>query len=398
MWCRVAVTLVLVLLPLLAGAQERGSIRGVIQRAGKGIATHRIMLIRFGPHSDVQRTPGQTDADGHFVFDDLDPGEVFTYYVGIRYEGQFYRSEPIALQDAPNRSGVVVEINEPAAQVAGADAGRSIPHILERLVVVVLRGDHLDVREVVQVVNAGAVPYIGATQDGMPHISLYLPLPEGYHNIRDVQGLEAQHMRSQAAGLYYTAPLAPGEHRVIYTYSLPMRDTVTMVLLEHALATTVFNLLVAEASFVASSDLQFSGEVTFEPHRFTHFRGTNITARSRSWLQLARRTAMSPVVRWSAYSLIVGIALLGVMIPCYELWFRRKGMQRSRTLLLPAQVQEGKLEERYLLQKIVHLDEQREAGVLQEAVYQHQRQFYKQQLGDLARQLHGMQEHHSTHV
>jgi hypothetical protein len=386
------------LLPLLAGAQERGSIRGVVQRAGKGIATHRIMLIRFGPNSDVQRTPGQTDAEGHFVFDDLDPGKGFTYYVGIRYEGQFYRSEPIALQDAPTRSGVVLEINEPAAQVAGADAERSIPHILERLVVVILRGDYLDVREVVQVVNAGTVPYIGAAQDGMPHISLYLPLPAGYNNIRDVQGLEVQHVRSHAAGLYYTAPLAPGEHRVIYTYSLPMRDTVTMVLLEHALATTVFNLLVQEAPFAASSDLPFSGEVTFEPHSFTHFRGTNITAHSRSWLQLARRTAMSPVVRWSAYGLIVGIALLGVMIPCYEIWFRRQGVRRNRSLPLPAQMEEGKLEEQYLLQKIVHLDEQREAGVLQEAAYQRQRQFYKQQLGDLVRQLHEMQEQHSTHV
>jgi hypothetical protein len=61
-------------------------------------------------------------------------------------------------------------------------------------------------------------------------------------------------------------------------------------------------------------------------------------------------------------------------------------------------MEEGKLEEQYLLQKIVHLDEQREAGVLQEAAYQRQRQFYKQQLGDLVRQLHEMQEQHSTHV
>jgi hypothetical protein len=282
--------------------------------------------------------------------------------------------------------------------VTGDDAERSILHILERLVVIVLRGEHLEVREVVQVVNAGSVPYIGATREGMPHVSLYLPLPEGYNNVRDVQGLAAEHVRSHVSGLYYTAPLAPGEHRVIYTYSLPMRGAVTMVLLEHALATTVFNILLENEPFVASSDVQFSGEVTFEPHRFAHFRRTNITARSRSWLQLARRTAMSPVVGWSAYSLIIGIALLGVMIPVYEIWFRQRGVQRNRTLLLPEQVQEGKREEWFLLQKIVHLDEQRDAGVLQEAVYQQQRQLYKQQLGDLVRQLHDMQEQQSTHV
>ena len=86
-----------------------------------------------------------------------------------------------------------------------------------------------------------------------------------------------------------------------------MRGAVTMVLLEHALATTVFNILLENEPFVASSDVPFNGEITFEPHRFVHFRRTNITANSRSWLQLARRTAMSPVVGWSAYSLIIGI-------------------------------------------------------------------------------------------
>ena len=43
-----------------------GRIRGVIQREGKGFAEQRIMLIRFGPNQDVQRFPGQTDAEGRF--------------------------------------------------------------------------------------------------------------------------------------------------------------------------------------------------------------------------------------------------------------------------------------------------------------------------------------------
>ncbi len=50
-------------------AAEPGRISGMIQQAGQGIAEHRIMLIRFGPNDEVHRTPGQTDAQGRFVFD-----------------------------------------------------------------------------------------------------------------------------------------------------------------------------------------------------------------------------------------------------------------------------------------------------------------------------------------
>src|SRR5712692_264555 len=47
------------LLPSAECAEGRGRIRGVIQREGQGFAEQRIMLIRFGPNQEVQRTPGQ---------------------------------------------------------------------------------------------------------------------------------------------------------------------------------------------------------------------------------------------------------------------------------------------------------------------------------------------------
>ena len=45
-------------------AEGHGSIGGVVQSAGRAVGSHRIMLIRFGPENDVQRTPGETDAQG----------------------------------------------------------------------------------------------------------------------------------------------------------------------------------------------------------------------------------------------------------------------------------------------------------------------------------------------
>lgn len=50
-------------LPQIGCTEGVGRIHGIVQREGQGFAEQRIMLIRFGPNQDVQRFPGQTDAD-----------------------------------------------------------------------------------------------------------------------------------------------------------------------------------------------------------------------------------------------------------------------------------------------------------------------------------------------
>ncbi len=96
--------------PALLSAEEYGSISGVIQREGHGVAAHRIMLIRRGPQQEVQRTPGQTDAQGGFRFGNLATGQEYTYFVGIRYEEQLYSSDPVVLEQGQQVSGVVIAL------------------------------------------------------------------------------------------------------------------------------------------------------------------------------------------------------------------------------------------------------------------------------------------------
>src|SRR5438105_6818868 len=145
-------------LPRLGHTEGVGRIRGVIQREGKGFATQRIMLIRFGPNQDVQRFPGQTDAEGRFLFENLETGPAFTYFVGIRYKEQLRRSDPVILQ-SEEPAEVVLEVSEqPAQEAKGSDA--SPLRIINHLMVIVGRDTHLEVREVVRLANTGTTPYI----------------------------------------------------------------------------------------------------------------------------------------------------------------------------------------------------------------------------------------------
>src|SRR6266568_5386315 len=127
-------TLVIGWLPQIGRTEGVGRIRGVIQREGKGFAEQRIMLIRFGPNQEVQRFPGQTDAEGRFLFENLETGAAFTYFVGIRYKEQLHRSEPVVLQ-GEDPVEVMLAVGEPSTQEAKGGDEQSKLRIMNHLMV-----------------------------------------------------------------------------------------------------------------------------------------------------------------------------------------------------------------------------------------------------------------------
>ena len=371
-------------LPQLGRAEGMGRIRGVIQREGQGFAEQRIMLIRFGPNQEVQRFPGQTDAEGRFLFENLETGAAFTYFVGIRYKEQLHRSEPVVLQ-GEDPVEVVLAVGEPSTQEAKGGDEQSKLRIMNHLMVIVGRDRHLEVREVVRIVNTGTTPYTAElSHSGVPGMSLHLPLPQGHYNMGQVQGLAAESIRVDASGLSYIAPLASGEHQVVYTYNLPWHDELATILIERTLSTSTLDVLVEDPHLHTTSDLQFRERVSIDPHVFAHFRGMNLAAHSRSWLQLMpRQTSVSVLL--GAYGLIIGITLLGVVLPLHNVWHER--VQRDTGALKPKQIQDVKGAGRDLLRGMARLDDAHNDGMIDEATYQQRRQAYKDQLSELVEQL-----------
>ena len=373
--------------PALLSAEEYGSISGVIQREGHGVAAHRIMLIRMGPQQEVQRTPGQTDMQGEFLFEHLETGQEYTYYVGIRYEGQLYRSDPVVLEQGQQVSGVGIVLAEHSGQTTEAATATSPVRIANHLIVVVLQENHLVMREELHMVNLASTPYRGPGKaPGSPTVSLYLPLPQDYSNLSAIQGLAAEHVHTHASGVSFTAPLAPGAHRVIYTYALPLQSKVSTILLPRVLDTAVLDVLVEETQLEATSDLPFGDRVSFESRTFVHFHGTALAAQSRSWVQLLRRTGTAPILQIAAYGLVICLVCLGIMAPFYERWHHR-GMQETPRPLPVARLQKLRTNKQRLLQSIVRLDEQHAAGRIAESTYQQQRQAEKTRLLALEQRL-----------
>ena len=381
-----------VLVCVLSGwvwAEGHGSIGGVVQSAGQPVGSHRIMLIRFGPDNDVQRTPGETDAQGAFLFQGLPTGARFTYFVGIRYQDQLHRSEQISLHEVPNRTDIALNVDDPSARALPTQPATRAMQITSHLMVVVRRNDRLEVREIVKILNRGTGASSGPSDAAPgPHGSFRLALPSGYYDLQGVEGdLDSEHVLQHTTGLVYTAPLEPGEHSLMFTYALPMEGRVTMVVPRRTLATEALDILVEEQSFAATSDLELAGRVSIEPHVFTHFRGVNLPEGSRSWLQLARRATPVPALRVGVYGLVVAVSLAGVAVP--HLRTRKGGPDELRPAERPGiqQIEELRRTELRLLQRISRLDREHEAGTVGDADYQPRRGDYKAQLCHVLRQL-----------
>lgn len=352
-----------------------GSISGTVRLQGKGIAKHRIMLIRFAPGQQVARTPGQTDAAGHFVFSQLETGDAFEYVVGIRYQGTLYRSAAVHLQAGQALTDVALEV-QPAAAAQG-EAGMPAVYIANHLKVIVLRDDKLAVREMIRLVKS-------ATADAAPP-ALQLPLPQGYGALTVQQGLAASHLRREPAGLFYDGELTAGEHRIVLSYELPFRHRVLTVLAEHVLPTFSLDVLVQAPQLIASSDLRFAGQVSFEAHTFSHFRGAGLSPQSRSWIQITRQSATLPFLREGAYGVMMAMVLLALVVS----WRQRRGELPPAEAEPAVSALDGQsldVARVRLLEEMARLDDAYESGAVKRTTYQRQRAAYKAQLIAVYRQ------------
>jgi len=150
----------------------------------------------------------------------------------------------------------------------------------------------------------------------------------------------------------------------------------------------MLDVLVEEEHLNAISDLQFGRRVSVDPHVFSHLRGMNLEAHSRSWLQLTPRQTAASWLSMGAYGLIMGIVFLGMCMPLYDVWHSQAQLDHTEAEVLQhTQRADMKRAGRYLLQSIARLDDEYEHGIVEADTYQQHRQAYKAQLCQLIKEL-----------
>ena len=330
-----------------------------------------------------------SDAEGNFLFNLQDVSPSWAFIPSVVYEGVDFTGDVFQFQsDVPDRD-VTVTVFEPT--VEDADILVQQWHIVAE----VIEGN-LRLGEVFIFVNQGNEVYVGPTGDPDAG-TIRIPLPVEAANPTFRRGfggsdsfLPANELMPIDNDWVDVFPLRPGLGGMIMLaqYSLPYEDSIT---LERPVyyAVESFSIVVPQGVTVDTDDgweegeaQNLAGQGSFVTYRYAAATpGDTVTIRLSGKPDAVVTTGGSAaaVVRNENNELFIGVVALAVVAggAFYLYRSRQNATEPDETDIEPA------LDKESLLQAVADLDEQYEAGELNEGDYQAERQRLKALLLDI---------------
>lgn len=353
---------------------EEATIRGTIVNGASGEPAGEGMPVLLRAFTqDLTSTLNMTttlDAEGNYVFDLTDVPQEWFFRVAVNYEGVDFGS------DFGQLSFDVTELDMPITVFDSTTDPAGI-RIQQLHVIVSFGPDVMQVGELYQVNNEDTTVFVG--ESGDPREGTFeFYLPDGAQQFsvqRGFGGLDsfvpAQEVIVTETGLADTVPLRPGPSSLtlLVSYQLPYDDSAS---LSHPLnyGTSRVNLVLPDVGveLVDAADWQAGGRTDMGGTSVTTFGQSDLPAGSEVTLILEgepRETGSSPsaaIVGDNASELLIGAGAAVVVIGLAAVVVRRWQSDPGRQ---PDQEE--------LLQILADLDDEFEAGELDEQEYRRER-------------------------
>jgi hypothetical protein len=393
--------LALSLLPAPAAAAETGTVSGVVRNGSAGggrVDGLTVVLRHFRGMELVQERRATVGADGRFTFADLPIAEGEAYLAVVSYQGVEYSSRMIQLTQNPEVETEIV--------VYETTTDPSVIRIGSRSLVVAGAAPELetvDVMDIVIVTNQSDRTYLG----GPSGTVLKLPLPEGALEISPQPGFDYGQPRLEPDGtLVTTGPLPPGTHNVVLAYSVPYSGTRATLTIGTALPTETLRVLVRQGTYELSSrSLLDSGTVEVSGISYRVFSLDRPVVGDRVTVQVSKLpraggglldVALGPLIA----AVVAGLGLVVAGVLTYQIVRQRRASGEAPVDEDDAEPGKGSLDaepipgdERLALAAALNrLDEQRDAGEIDEERYQAQREQILEQLRALVLRQRGLDE------
>lgn len=216
------VTLGFFLVPLPnAHAQSgpQGKIEGTVVNVTKDAAvgstanlTVTLMSLAQGATSIVTRTT-QTDADGRFVFTNLDTTLTTRYLATTRYADVEYYSNVLAFTSDATPLSTTISVYE-------STDNPNVVKILETHLIVDVQAPWLVVQQIIVLENTSDRVYVNRAS--VPHPpTLLLPIPVQAIDVQfDDRTVDQTTLRGDGV-LTYTLPIGPGKDQIVFEYAVP---------------------------------------------------------------------------------------------------------------------------------------------------------------------------------
>jgi len=349
----------------------------------------QVRLYLFSGNTLKETRRATTNAQGAYRFDGVPTGSAWAGVVAVEYAGVEYEGSPVDLSGGTDLASDIT-IYDTTTDDKALRIDRS--HLIVEMGV-----GQLEVTELVVLNNTGDRTYIGS-QEVVPNrrATARVPLPPGASDVSFASEELANVMVRTGEGLVDTRPIIPGQQQYVLSYALPCEGSTYNLTKPIAYATTAIDVLVdVPGAEVSAPNLERLGVRQAEGRSYQHLggqslpRGTDLTIRftglgrpssAQAGRQASGAAVGTPESPWwlNLVPLLAAVALAPMVVvrlrqPESEPW----PLPRRRTAVAV------QAERDRLLAAITELDEQYEAGQLEESAYRKQRQAVKDELINL---------------
>lgn len=359
MFNRFALILIMVILSLpLSGVYADAATGQVEGRAvngtanGSNVANQVVTLKTYLNDNEISSVTTETDADGYFLFDNLQINPDYEYEATITYQDAEYYSEWFSLTETAPRKTIEITVYESTTsdEAVKVKAAHTIVYIEQGTLLV---------KEYFLFVNEGDRTYVGT--GNVTGETLRFFLPRGATNMKPALGLMSCCIINTEEGFADIMPVEPGAKEVAFSYNIDYSsgeyefDKVLYYPLAH------FDFLVqGEGVKVSSDQLVSNGVMEISDKKFNYFSGEEFASGTKIVTGLSSLSAAGKRgnFMWIASGLVL---LTGAFASVYVL--KRKKPEQVR-------VSGGSGKSRQeLIAEIAELDNVFEEGRLSEEDY-----------------------------
>ncbi len=374
---RRTVLLVMVSILILSGAAlaaepGSGTIEGLIVNGtpgSNGVADQDITLTTYLNDAEAGTNTAKTDAGGQFVFDGLSAEPGYSYQVKLTFQEAEYYSEWITFDDGKTRKSAEVAVYD------STTSDEAIRVAMTHSIIYVEPGS-LRVAEYYVVVNEADRTYIGSKEvaEGTRE-TLRFSTPDEVTELQTGSGLMQCCIYPSEDGFVDTMPVLPGVKEVAYSYRIGHGSGTYTFSRNVNYPTAGYNLLVqGEGVKVTSNRLTENEPMDIEGTWFNHLYSEGLAPGETVVAQLSGlpQTNSQGAILWVFLALVVLGGSFGFT------YLKRKGK-----LQIASPEDSPEQRRRRLLIELAQLDDDFEAGKVQEEVYRRLRAARKALLVEL---------------
>jgi hypothetical protein len=344
------------------------------------------MEITLHAYDNMQETmtlTSQVEADGSFTFPRVEmlPGRVFI--VSAEFDQTIYGSDIAVVEIGTTDLNLDLPVYETTSETSSLAIDRM--HIFFDYV----DPDILRVVQVLILSNLGNRTVIPAAE-GEPVYTFNLP--DGAANLQFEEGVLGERFVETPGGFGDTLPIRPGsgEHQVVFAYDMPYQRRLDLSQ-PLALPVNAVVILVPEDGLRINSDLlQDEGTRPVQGMTYRMFSSDRLEAGTELALTISGRpgTSTGLLQTGSTSSLVIGLVAFGLALVALGFWLYRRS--RPAMPAIEEQLEDEDLvsediaeDPEILMDAILALDDQFQAGELPEGAYHQRRAELKGKLKEL---------------